>query len=331
MKFITTTLFALISLTLSAQKFTDLHGRLKVEGNQLINEHGIPIQLRGYNTYNMTYCPECVTREAVRSISTFWGGNVIRATMYVDDHWNDRSYNLDPEYSKQLMDSLVQWCGEYGIYCIVDWHILTIGNPNAPEHAGADDFFREVSARYAGMTHVIYDICNEPNGEEVTWDVIAGYANRIIPIIRRNDPHAVILIGTPQWSQRLDQVEPGKIHNTHNVMYTFHFYAASHLELLDILKGHLHRIPVFASEWGACEYTGNGDLNFENSQQFVDVMNEHVLDGDTVSVSWCMFSFSDVKEAASTLKPGSCKEGTWEKMTPTGFYFQDLLTTPGPR
>ena len=330
MKVIFTTLFIFHAITCSAQKLTDLNGRLKVSGNQLTDERGVPVQLKGFNTYNLTYCPECVTRDAVRSNSEFWGANVIRATVYVDDYWNDQSYNLDPGLSKRMVDSVVSWSEEFGLYCIIDWHILKIGNPNAPEHAGADDFFREMSAKHADKKHVLYEICNEPNGDDVPWDTIASYANRIIPIIRENDPQSVIIVGTPEWCQRLDEVVPEKINNTHHVMYAFHFYAASHLELLGMLSEQIHRIPVFASEWGVCEYTGNGDVNFGNSEKFLDVMEGHVLDNDTVSVSWCLFSYSDVKEAASALKPGSCGRGEWENMTPTGFFIRDFLQQPNP-
>ena len=281
MKPIFITLFTFFAITCSAQKFTDLNGRLKVSGNQLTDERGVPVQLKGFNTYNLTYCPECVTRDAVRSNSEFWGANVIRATVYVDDYWNYQSYNLNPELSKRMVDSVVSWSEEFGLYCIIDWHILKIGNPNAPEHAGADDFFREMSAKHADKKHVLYEICNEPNGDEVPWDTIASYA-------------------------------------------------ASHLELLGMLSEQIHRIPVFASEWGVCEYTGNGDVNFGNSEKFLDVMEGHVLDNDTVSVSWCLFSYSDVKEAASALKPGSCGRGEWENMTPTGFFIRDFLQQPNP-
>ncbi len=55
---------------------------------------------------------------------------------------------------------------------------------------------------------------------------------------------------------------------------------------------------------------------------------EHILREDTVSVSWCSFSYSDVDEAASMLKPESCTQGKWENMTPTGYFFKDYLN-PG--
>jgi endoglucanase len=49
------------------------------------------------------------------------------------------------------------------MYVIVDWHILSDGNPLANEDA-AKAFFAEVSERYKGSPNVIYEICNEPNG-----------------------------------------------------------------------------------------------------------------------------------------------------------------------
>ena len=253
---------------------------------------------------------------------------MVRATVYVDDHWNKRSYNIEPQYSKALVDSMVRWSERLGLYCIIDWHILIQGNPNAMVHAGADAFFKEMSSKYSKKPHVLYEICNEPNGNTVTWDTIANYANRIIPIIRKNSPKSIIIIGTPQWSQLLDKVNPAKLVDSTNVMYAFHFYAASHAGLLPMFLKEIHRIPVFTTEWGLCENTGNGNVNFNTAELYLDAMKQHVSNNDTISVSWCLFSYSDVKETASVLKPQSCKNKLWNNMTPTGFFIRDYLQKP---
>ncbi len=315
----------LIHVSVFSQTFVERNGRLQLKGRQLCNEYGIPVQLRGFNTYNISFCPECVKYEALKSNRDFWGANVIRITVYVDDMTNKRNYYYDPEFNKGLTDSLVSWSEKLGIYCIIDWHVLREGNPNSRIHAGAADFFNEMSTKYRNKKHVIYEICNEPNGDDVTWEVIADYANRIIPVIHKNAPGALIIVGTPQWSQLLDKVNPAILTDTYNVMYSFHFYAASHASLLPMFLREIHRIPVFTSEWGACESSGNGNVNFNVSQSYIKAMKHHVLNGDTAIISWCNFSYSDVDETASSLKPNSCTKGQWENMTPTGFFIRDCL------
>lgn len=326
MKTITLCLFCLISLSSFGQKFTEINGKLQLKGNQLCNEKGNPIQLKGFSTYNISFCPECVTYESLKSNRDFWGANLVRAAVYVDDQdWNKQTYHKNPAFSKSLVDSIVLWSEKLGMYCIIDWHILTKGNPNDRAHIGVEDFFKEMSSKYAKKNHVLYEICNEPNGEDVTWDVIAEYANRILPIIRNNSPSSIIIVGTPQWCQSLEKVDPSKIYNTTNIMYAFHFYAASHLGLLSVLEKEMHRIPLFVSEWGVTEYTGNGNVNFENSEKFLKTMKNHVKQDESISLSWCFFSYADIKEAASVLKPGSCKLNLWNNMTPTGFFIRDHI------
>jgi len=319
-------IIAIISMSAGySQSFVSQNGRLKVVGHQLCNEHGKPVQLKGFSTHNTTFCPECVTYDAIKANRDFWHANVVRAAIYTDDWWNKNSYHKNPALNKAMVDSLVRWSRMLGIYCIIDWHILTHGNPNDRVQAGADDFFKEMSAKYAHDNHVLYEICNEPNGNGVTWDSIADYSNRVIPLIRKNDPFSVIIVGTPQWCQLLDKVDPSRLTDTVNVMYAFHFYAATHLGLLPMFEQQIHRIPVFVSEWGVCESSGNGDINFESSEKYVSTMNQHVVNGDTVSVSWCNFSFGDKKEAASVLKENSCKNKCWDCMTPTGFFMHEIL------
>lgn len=328
MKQILTVILAIVTITCNSQSFVAHNGQLQLKGKQLCNKAGRPVQLKGFNTYNISRCPECVTYDALKSNRDFWGANVIRATVYTDDMDNRHNYYYDPQYNKALVDSIVRWSEELGIYCIIDWHILKEGNPNAGVQSGADDFFREMSFKYAHKPHVLYEICNEPNGDEVTWDTIAAYANRIIPIIHKNSPKAVIIAGTSRWSQLLNEVDPSKLVDNSNVMYAFHFYAASHESLLPMFLREIHRIPVFTSEWGACESSGNGNVNFNVSKLYIDAMRQHILKGDTVTISWCNFSYSDVNETASSLKPNSCNKKLWNNMTPTGFFVRDCLLEP---
>lgn len=325
MKFLFFISCILCGIITEAQTFTKEHGRLTLKGHQMVDEHQKPIQLRGLSTFNLTFQSECVTFNALKSNRDFWGVNMVRAAMYTDDWWNDRNYNKNPQFNKEMIDGVVRWAEKLGIYCIIDWHILTKGNPNSSIHAEAGNFFDYVSKKYKDKTHIIYEICNEPSGKGVTWDTVAEYANKIIPIIRKNDNKSLIVVGTPNWCQQIDQVNPKQLVDTFNVMYSFHFYAATHAGLLPMFETQIHRIPVFVTEWGVCEASGNGNINFDISEKYINTMAQHVSNGDTVQISWCNFSFGDKKEAASVLKPNSCKLQQWENMTPTGLFVRDCL------
>src|SRR5690606_8900691 len=117
------------------------------------------------------------------------------------------------------------------------------------------------SNKYKNKRHVIYEICNEPNGG-VGWGTIKSYAEQVIPVIRANDPDGIILVGTPDWSSKVWDAanDPLKGSNAHNVMYAFHFYAGSHFDY-SYLRSALGKIPIFATEWGTVAASGDGGFN----------------------------------------------------------------------
>ena len=88
-----------------------------------------------------------------------------------------------------------------GLYVIVNWHVLTPGNPNDPVYAGAE-FLDEASRKYRGFPNVLYEIMNEPNGE-LDWSTITT------PTPRRWSLPSAPTIPT-RHSHRLGHLEPGR-------------------------------------------------------------------------------------------------------------------------
>ena len=142
------------------------------------------------------------------------------------------------------------------MYAIIDWHILSDGNPQTHQ-SEAKTFFSEMSKEFAKNTNVLYEICNEPNGN-TSWSQIKSYAQEVIPAIRKNDPDAVILVGTPNWSQYVDQAAADPIRGYDNIMYTLHFYADTHRDSLQstMVSALSKGLPIFVSEYGICDASG---------------------------------------------------------------------------
>lgn len=95
-----------------------------------------------------------------------WKASVIRIAMYV----NEQGYNTNPSYWRGKVQEMVDWSGQLGVYVLIDWHVLTPGNPNDGSYNGAEEFWRFIANNNKGKDHVLYEIANEPNG--VDWNTI---------------------------------------------------------------------------------------------------------------------------------------------------------------
>ncbi|RYF51900.1 MAG: glycoside hydrolase family 5 protein, partial [Cytophagaceae bacterium] len=169
------------------------NGQLKVVGRQLTNQSGKAIQLRGMSSHGLQWFDQCYTQSSVQALANSWGADVFRAAMYVDEG----GYLNNKAGLQAKVDQIVDWTAQAGMYCIIDWHILNPGDPNI-HLADAKVFFQAMAQKHAGKKHVIYELCNEPNG--VDWNTVKSYAEQLIPIIRQYDSQAIILVGTPTWS-----------------------------------------------------------------------------------------------------------------------------------
>lgn len=346
------------------------HGMLQVKDLQLCDKDGNPVQLAGMSTMGWQWSKECYTKESLENLVNNWHINVLRLAMYVEEG----GYNTNPAEYREMMTQLIDWCGELGIYCVVDWHILTPGNPLAPEYADAENFFRFIATKYAGAPHVIYELCNEPNncqkkdnpekpwectGEEnVTWEIIAQYANKIIPVIHAaadsvKASHPIIIVGTPQWDQLVDApLKVGRFQGNEldldaqledrdarlkydNIMYAFHFYAKSHNEgfekdgkadyynMYSYIYDVLGKLPVFCSEFGTVEASGDGEPDFNRTDKWLLMFNGN--NAGKQLVSFCNWSYCDKNETSAALVPGACANQDWNNVTPSGEYIKKVL------
>jgi len=183
----------------------------------------------------------------------------------------------------------------------------------------ARTFFTEIATRHAAKENVLYEVANEPSG--VSWPTLKGYHEQIIPVIRAIDADAVVLAGTRAWSS-LGLSEDGDETeviddpvNAGNIMYTFHFYAASHDDYyLDGLARAAERIPMFVTEFGTQEYTGDGPNDFAMSQRYLDLMAE-------AQISWVNWNYSDDERSGAAFTTGTCPGGPFagtSRLKPAG-------------
>ncbi len=271
------------------------HGQLNVEGTQLKDQKGNEIFLRGMSFGWHNWWSKYYTKETVEWLADDWKCNVVRAAMGIEP---DGGYLQNKQASMAAIKTVVDAAIKKNIYVIVDWHSHNINKEEAKE------FFKEIATQYGTNPHIIYEVFNEPDYE--SWQDVKDYSIELIKTIRAIDPDNIILIGSPHWDQDIHLAANDPIKGFDNLMYTMHYYAATHKQWLRdrtdeaIQKG----LPIFISECAGMEATGDGPINMEEWQAWIDWAEKR-------KISWITWSVSAKKEACSVLLPEADPKGGW--------------------
>ncbi|MBQ6368300.1 MAG: glycoside hydrolase family 5 protein [Erysipelotrichaceae bacterium] len=294
-------------------------GQLQVVNNVLSGEDGKPVMLRGISHHGISLSGMYINADTYHDISSFMGCNVIRLALYT---WGVGvvGYSTGGDKNRLYQDVIkgVEAAEANDMYAIVDWHILEDGDPNRYIE-DALDFFARISADLKDKNNVLYEICNEPN--KTDWATIKKYAEQVIPVIRENDPDAVIIVGTPNWSQDVDVAANDPL-DFDNLLYTLHFYSATHKQpLRDKAKAAIDKgLPLFVTEFGICSSSGGFPIDQEEANVWIDFLEEN-------KISYVMWNFSKTGEACAALR-AECKKTrdyVREDLSESGLWLVDTI------
>jgi len=300
----------LLAFVLQAQPVKE-HGSLSVKGTKMIDQHGKVTVLNGVSYGWHNWWPRFYNKESVKWLASDWKCSVVRAAMGIDPK---NGYIDKADWSKEKMEAIIQGAIENNIYVIIDWHSHT------KKLDAAKAFFSEMATKYGKNPHIIYELYNEPVKD--TWQQVKDYSIELIETIRAIDPDNIILVGSPHWDQDIHLAADDPIQGFDNLMYTCHFYAATHGKFLrdrcdyTMNKG----LAVFISESAGMEASGNGPINYTEWQNWIDWCKKN----DISLVSW---SVSDKNETCSMLKTTASSDGNWkeEDMKESGIKTRELL------
>ena len=320
------------SVPVVTTRAVDTYGQLQVIGTNLCDASGTPVQLKGMSLHGLNFVGNFITPASFKTLAEDWGCSVIRLPLYTE---SDCYIAYPDQYYKVLCDG-IDTCIAQGVYVIVDWHILSDGNPMTylPESL---DLFTKISEKYGSTPNVLYEICNEPNSghtgnpdQAITWaGDVKPYAEQVVAAIRANDPDNIIIIGNPDWSKQVDVAAADPVAGT-NLMYTVHFYAGSHgQELRDKMDAAMALgVAIFVTEWGTTDSSGGGSLYLNESDTWLDYLDTHMI-------SWCNWSIGSsiaeksnaLKMASSILTPLQKNDAHWPDkfITASGLYVRSKL------
>ena len=294
------------------------HGRLKVGEKGLLDQNNYPVQLKGMSTHGITWYPRFTSAGAFKTLKEY-GANVVRLAVYSDQ---PGSYPYNSKENMNYMYLAIENALAINMYVIVDWHVLREEDPNVTK-AYAKEFFEDVTSRYGNHEGIIYEICNEPNGDNTSWEDVCSYADEIIPLIRKNAPDSVIIVGTPDFCTDIEEAAENPL-MYENVLYSMHTYLdlSDDDDDFDFIDRYAKKfnlgIPVIVSEWGM--KNTDGKIYTEQVEYFVDVMEEN-------NISWCSWSLSNKNEPYSLVKHTSNKLSGWteDDLTVSGKIIKEAL------
>lgn len=295
------------------------YGALSVKGTNLCSADGKPVQLCGMSSHGLHWYGKYANKDVLKWLRDDWNADLWRAAMYVS---GNGGYAQNKGMASKVIES-IEAARELGLYVLVDWHVLPECDPLLYANQ-AEEFFEQIASTYADCPNIIYELCNEPNGSNVSWEGnIKPYAERIIPVIRKYCDN-VIVVGTPVWSSDLTSAANDPILNQKNIMYTLHFYAGSHgkdsraVAAAALKKG----LPIFVTEWGTTQASGDGGVFEKETMEWMRFLAKN-------NISWANWSVNNKGEDSGVLKYNKDRDakGGWKEsdLQPSGILVRKIL------
>lgn len=282
------------------------HGKLRVQGNRIVGDHGQPVMLRGMSLFWSQWMPQYYNADCVRWLVQDWGVTIVRAAIALaPGGWRDH-----PEREMAKARAVIQAAIDAGIYVVVDWH----AHESAPDEAAT--FFTQIAREYGAYPNVIYETFNEPL-PAMTWAaVVKPYHEQVTAAIRATGAEGLIVAGAPSWAQDVDIAAADPLSDA-NTAYVLHFYAGSHRESLrQKARDALARgKALMVTEYGVVDYTGDGPIDQAETRLWWDFLEEN-------QISYMNWSIADKRESSAALRPGAAGTGGWreDQITPAGHF-----------
>lgn len=300
------------------------HGWLRVEGTNLVNSSGVPVQLRGVSSMwlNWDTGGYATSSEAMKFMRDNWDLMVFRAAMGVEE---DGGYLASPLARTTDVRRIIQNAIDLGVYVLVDWHAHEA-------HLSLDkskDFFAEIAAEFGEYPNVVYEPFNEPlHPNSASWVLdIKPYHEAIIPVIRERAPDSIVILGTPEWSSGVDEAARAPVVGS-NLMYTLHFSSCSHAEELRQAADVALALgaPLFVTEWAAT--TDDGGVNAKTVCSAEAMLWHEWMDAR--NISWIAWKLDRCSDASCILGGRASAAGGWgdEELQGHGAFVRERLLAP---
>lgn len=280
----------------AADSVTAFVSPLHVSGTALLNAEGDTMVLNGPSLGWHSNWGRFYNEGTVKALKEKWGANITRAAIGAHPSGDCvKGYSVDSVNAVNLAMKVIDAAIANDMYVICDWH----SHNNTLEDA--KKFFTVITDKYGDTPNILYEIWNEPL--DIPWQEIRDYAAEVIPVIRKNAPGAVIIVGTPKWDQDVDIAAENPV-DAPNLLYSLHYYAGTHKDWNreKAQKAIDAGLPLIISECGSMDHTGDGPIDYESWQAWMDF-------ADSNNLSVLMWDIADKNETCSMISATASDNG----------------------
>lgn len=280
----------------AADSVTAFVSPLHVSGTALLNAEGDTMVLNGPSLGWHSNWGRFYNEGTVKALKEKWGANITRAAIGAHPSGDCvKGYSVDSVNAVNLAMKVIDAAIANDMYVICDWH----SHNNTLDDA--KDFFTVITEKYGDKPNILYEIWNEPL--DIPWQEIRDYAAEVIPVIRKNAPGAVIIVGTPKWDQDVDIAAENPV-DAPNLLYSLHYYAGTHKDWNreKAQKAIDAGLPLIISECGSMDHTGDGPIDYESWRQWMDF-------ADSNNLSVLMWDIADKNETCSMISATASDNG----------------------
>lgn len=307
-----------------------MNGQLQRSGLNVVNSKGKITQLVGVGSHHFMQYSNVMNKANIATLKAM-GCNVFRPTMYLGDRVFSKSnfkmatgYLNSKKETLEKLRELINACIDLDMYVIVDWHIYAPDGGILVNKDDAIEFFNIISTEYANCPNIIYELANEPYADTTTcsWTNVKSFIDEVGAVIIKNSPNALIISGF-HYSTTND-VASKPITSIKNFFYSPHSYTGEGNYSI-ISEAFNTGLPIFVSEWGNAQSSGDGARNDTTSNDLINFLNK-------CNISWLIWKLTYQDMTCSMLKfskdayEGLYENGGWiDYLSDYGKYYEDKL------
>lgn len=208
---------------------------LQVNGDQIVNDKGDPILLKGLVRPSLEWSAtgQYLSTQDLSNIANWSSGgskadtNVIRLDLY-QGFWLNSGDETQIGSYRQIINAIVYYSVQLGMAVILDLHWTNAGYQSPMANQDSITFWQQVAGVYKTFGTVIFELYNEPFG--ITQDVwlngdstYAGF-QQLYDAVRGAGAQNICIVGGLDYAYDLSFVGPNFKVNGSNIVYCSHPY-----------------------------------------------------------------------------------------------------------
>ena len=212
----------------------------------------------------------------------------------------------DPNHGFELLDRVINWCKQEGLYVLLDMHCAPggqtgdniddgYGYPFLFEHAASQqltiDIWKRIAARYKDNRTVMgYDLLNEPIAHYFNTEyfnpLLEPLYKKITQAIRTVDNNHILFLGGAQWDSNF---KPFGQPFDSKLVYTFHKYWTD--PTVQVVQDYIdfrnkYNVPIYVGETG------------ENKDEWVKAFREML---EKNNIGWHYWPYKKMDNTAGVM------------------------------